>query len=817
MGLKPLEFSEALLDSPYFRENIHEHERELDRTNDAIKSLIRECKSLIKAQEQLSKAQRNFANVLKEFRLECIGEIDTDDEMEIARAFETFSQLFDQIDDERKRVVENATSQLIDPLERFRKDQIGEAREEKRKFDRSTEKYCNCLQNFLATSSKKSSITNLEESLIAERDNFYEIALSYVFKLQEVNEKKKFEFVETLLGFVYGQMTFFHSGHEVFEDHKNTLVDLQVRLQNTRDRFEITKVQAASLQERTRKKAQAGELQSSKMYARQGYLMVQKKGKGGLGYTWNKNFCMYTKENKIFTMVPYVQTQSKMSGSTDTVVLKSCVRRMTESIDKRFCFDITAQDRPQPITLQAQSEDDRKQWLCAMDGKEPIYLDSNELAASSNNEDKASFDDFLIGVKFLKKCVAAIETRGINEQGLYRVVGVGSKVKKLLDVCFVHQQIDELELDSDECEYEVKTITSAVKHFLRSMTAPLLTFEHHDSILEAAKTESYDNRVEALKAQLDKLPYDNYEMLDIITEHLKKVAENSKRNLMQASNLGVVFGPTLMRSREETMAAIMNLKYQTIVVELMINEYDALFDSSNPFSSSASDEKPKPSNAKKPDIPDKKPETSEKKPELPNKKPELPGRKPVLDDKNVYSVPPTVPPPRSCPAARTQLKSYPAPLPPQSRAKNLSLTRKQKQSSSSDENVAAQSESNVMSKLKAFESTDGRKNNGGISTVSSQYATTGPTTATTDTRARQNSPPPLPTSPPPRDVYQAPPPRTMRRVRTKFPCVGENTTELSFDADVIITNVRDSKEPGWLEGTLNGKTGLIPSNYVEFI
>ena len=29
--------------------------------------------------------------------------------------------------------------------------------------------------------------------------------------------------------------------------------------------------------------------------------------------------------------------------------------------------------------------------------------------------------------------------------------------------------------------------------------------------------------------------------------------------------------------------------------------------------------------------------------------------------------------------------------------------------------------------------------------------------------------------------------------------------------------VRDSKEPGWLEGTLNGKTGLLPSNYVEFI
>lgn len=29
--------------------------------------------------------------------------------------------------------------------------------------------------------------------------------------------------------------------------------------------------------------------------------------------------------------------------------------------------------------------------------------------------------------------------------------------------------------------------------------------------------------------------------------------------------------------------------------------------------------------------------------------------------------------------------------------------------------------------------------------------------------------------------------------------------------------VKSSQEPGWLEGTLNGKTGLIPENYVEML
>lgn len=52
------------------------------------------------------------------------------------------------------------------------------------------------------------------------------------------------------------------------------------------------------------------------------------------------------------------------------------------------------------------------------------------------------------------------------------------------------------------------------------------------------------------------------------------VAEYSSFNLMQASNLGVVFGPTLIRPEVETVAKINNIKYQNIIVEMMIDEKD---------------------------------------------------------------------------------------------------------------------------------------------------------------------------------------------------------------------------------------------------
>lgn len=53
-----------------------------------------------------------------------------------------------------------------------------------------------------------------------------------------------------------------------------------------------------------------------------------------------------------------------------------------------------------------------------------------------------------------------------------------------------------------------------------------------------------------------------------------RVAAHSKQNLMTVANLGVVFGPTLMRPQEETVAAIMDLKFQNIVVEILIEQHE---------------------------------------------------------------------------------------------------------------------------------------------------------------------------------------------------------------------------------------------------
>ena len=61
-----------------------------------------------------------------------------------------------------------------------------------------------------------------------------------------------------------------------------------------------------------------------------------------------------------------------------------------------------------------------------MDGKEPMYVH----APKPSNAHQTFLDEG--GFLFIQRCFQTLENRGLEDQGLYRVVGVSSKVTKLL-------------------------------------------------------------------------------------------------------------------------------------------------------------------------------------------------------------------------------------------------------------------------------------------------------------------------------------------------------------------------------------------------
>ena len=130
-------------DSPYFREILKSHEKELDRTSRQIKELVKHVKNVVDEAKRLSEAQNSLAAKLIEFEFEPIGSKQTEDEEVITSSLKIFGNIITGIEDARQRMLEGAYETFIAPLENFRKDQIAVVMENKKKYDKLTKDFCN--------------------------------------------------------------------------------------------------------------------------------------------------------------------------------------------------------------------------------------------------------------------------------------------------------------------------------------------------------------------------------------------------------------------------------------------------------------------------------------------------------------------------------------------------------------------------------------------------------------------------------------------------------------------------------------------------
>lgn len=171
--------------------------------------------------------------------------------------------------------------------------------------------------------------------------------------------------------------------------------------------------------------------------------------------------------------------------------MKECVRRMSDSIDKRFCFDVIPTERASAVyTFQALSDEDRKLWLEAMDGQDAVHVPG---VPSSSHDSQAKGDECALdelGFAFVRKCIDFIEDRGLEDQGLYRVVGVASRVNKLIQSALNRHKSTTADStgnrDFSTEDWEIRTVTSALKQFFRNLPEPLMTFRLHQAFIHAA-------------------------------------------------------------------------------------------------------------------------------------------------------------------------------------------------------------------------------------------------------------------------------------------------------------------------------------------
>ncbi|XP_067442964.1 rho GTPase-activating protein 15 isoform X1 [Thunnus thynnus] len=198
--------------------------------------------------------------------------------------------------------------------------------------------------------------------------------------------------------------------------------------------------------------------------------------------------------------------------------------------------------------------------------------------------------------RFVRLCTEAVERRGLDTDGIYRVSGNLAVIQKLRFLVnheravttdgrymFPAALVQEEKLNLDESEWEdIHVITGALKLFFRELPEPLVPYGFFTDIVETVKMSDYMDKVDRLKCLVLNMPPPNHDTLQFMCRHLRRVLEYSDTNRMTTQNIGIVFGPTLMRPERDNGNMAVNMVYQNQAVELILSEFDHIFGTRGP-------------------------------------------------------------------------------------------------------------------------------------------------------------------------------------------------------------------------------------------
>ncbi|XP_064354493.1 rho GTPase-activating protein 9 [Dromaius novaehollandiae] len=193
--------------------------------------------------------------------------------------------------------------------------------------------------------------------------------------------------------------------------------------------------------------------------------------------------------------------------------------------------------------------------------------------------------------RFVRLCVQAVEERGLDVDGIYRVNGNLAVIQKLRFAVdreravtsdgryvFPEQPGQEERLSLADPEWsDVHVVTGALKLFLRELPEPLVPYELFEPFVEAVELPDAPERVQRVAELVQRLPPPNHATLRYLLAHLRRVMERADANRMTRHNIGIVFGPTLLRPRREPGSLAAAAGSQSRAVELLLAHFERLF------------------------------------------------------------------------------------------------------------------------------------------------------------------------------------------------------------------------------------------------
>eukprot|EP01102_Stenamoeba_stenopodia_P022348 TRINITY_DN9277_c0_g1_i1.p1 TRINITY_DN9277_c0_g1~~TRINITY_DN9277_c0_g1_i1.p1 ORF type:complete len:830 (+),score=220.63 TRINITY_DN9277_c0_g1_i1:278-2767(+) len=171
-----------------------------------------------------------------------------------------------------------------------------------------------------------------------------------------------------------------------------------------------------------------------------------------------------------------------------------------------------------------------------------------------------------------------IQKGALNREGIFRVPGNALIVREIWKRLAENPPPDFVK-ETLPKEQGPNEFAGALKLYLREAPEPAVPFGQYARFMECLTKPDPPQKAQALKVAVRELPEENFNIMKTLFVFLKNVSNLAVRNKMDVKNIGIVFGPSVVRKEIEDngFMELRSAGFQAEIVCLMINFITEIF------------------------------------------------------------------------------------------------------------------------------------------------------------------------------------------------------------------------------------------------
>uniref|UniRef100_A0A8C9XG05 SLIT-ROBO Rho GTPase-activating protein 1 n=1 Tax=Sander lucioperca TaxID=283035 RepID=A0A8C9XG05_SANLU len=184
-----------------------------------------------------------------------------------------------------------------------------------------------------------------------------------------------------------------------------------------------------------------------------------------------------------------------------------------------------------------------------------------------------SYSDSTKAIPLLvESCIRYINLHGLQHQGIFRVSGSQVEVN---DIKNSFERGNDPLID-EESNHDINSVAGVLKLYFRGLENPLFPKERFNDLISCVRIENMYERAQCIRKILLGVPRATLVVMRYLFAFLNHLSQYSDENMMDAGNLAIVFGPTLLPT-PDTLDQVACQSHVNEVIKTVILNHDNIF------------------------------------------------------------------------------------------------------------------------------------------------------------------------------------------------------------------------------------------------